>query len=310
MLHNNEKFMFEPPDAGSAAAGRRTSTGGAMLGAVLDTLADRFRLAFFSVHLAPNMEVVHHLRATGRLLRVALRAGEGILSEEKIESTCNEIKWLHGQLGVVRELDVLTDDVLAPLRAAYPQDRALAALAERVRRERLAAAKKLQKAVDSTRSARLLAALDDWQKAGFGPMSGRDQGRPARRVANAALDRAHARVRKALGKATGGDLAELHAARKSVKRFGDLMRLFAFLYPRGMPRPLRAAVGNLRDGLGEIQDADTSVRLVRRLLRGRGSALNRAGNLVLGYEARRLADAQRRFPRLNKAFKRAEKFWN
>jgi CHAD domain-containing protein len=309
MLHNNEKFMFEPPDAG-AAAGSKSVTGGEMLAAVLDTLADRFRLAFFSAHLDPNMEVVHHLRTTGRLLRVALRAGEGLLPEEKIEFICNEIKWLHGQLGFVRELDVLADDVLAPLRAAYPQDRALAALTERVRRERLAAARKLQKAVDSTRSARLLAALDDWQKAGFSPMSGRDQGRPGRRVANAALDRAHARVRKALGKATGGDLAELHAARKSVKRFGDLMRLFAFLYPRGMPRPLRAAVGNLRDGLGEVQDADTSVRLVRRLLRGRGSALNRAGNLVLGYEARRLADAQRRFPRLNKAFKRAEKFWN
>jgi CHAD domain-containing protein len=309
MLHNNDKFMFGPPDAG-AGGGGRTSTGGAMLGAVLDTLADRFRLAFFSAHLDPNMEVVHHLRATGRLLRVALRAGEGVLSEEKIESVCSEIKWLHGQLGFVRELDVLTEDVLTPLRAAYPQDRALAALTERVRRERVAAAKKLQKAVDSPRSARLLAALDAWQKAGFGPMSGRNEDRPARRVANAALDRAHGRVRKALDKAAKGDVAELHAARKSSKRLGDLMRLFAFLYPRGMPRPLRTAVGSLRDGLGEVQDSATSVRVVRKLLRGRGSQISRAGNLVLGYEARRLADAQRRFPRLNKAFKRAEKFWN
>ena len=302
--------MFARPEAGSDAGGRKSATGGEMLVAVLDTLADRFRLAFFSVHLSPNAEVVHHLRATGRLLRVALRAGEGVLSEEKIESVCNEIKWLHGQLGVVRELDVLAGDVLAPLRAAYPQDRALAALAERVRRERLAAAKTLQKAVDSPRSARLLAALDDWRKAGFGPMSGRNQDRPARRVASAALDRAHSRTRKALGKAARGDVAELHAARKSSKRLGDLMRLFAFLYPRGMPRPLRRAVGDLRDGLGEIQDADTSVRVVRKLLRGRGSALGRAGYLVLGYEARRLADAQARFPRLHKAFKRAEKFWN
>ncbi len=68
---------------------------------------------------------VHHLRTTTRRLRTALKLFATLIESTNIESLSDDLKWLAGLLGDVRDLDVLADrfrtgshgqtDALAPL---------------------------------------------------------------------------------------------------------------------------------------------------------------------------------------------------
>src|SRR5262249_30672925 len=90
--------------------------------------------------LGVDIEPVHQFRVAVRRLRALLRAARPMLAEEWANRTRAELGWLGGELGALRDLDVLTEHLehaaedltdvdassLAPALALLEADRAAA----------------------------------------------------------------------------------------------------------------------------------------------------------------------------------------
>src|SRR5690349_3400218 len=72
---------------------------------------------------------IHQMRVALRRTRSALGLLREVLPADERRALAAEAKWLAGLLGDVRDLDVFAAETLAPVRAAFPEDAALAALA-------------------------------------------------------------------------------------------------------------------------------------------------------------------------------------
>ena len=107
-------------------------------------------------------EELHDLRVAVRRLRALLRAADSLLVPEWSQQLRDELKWLGGELGPARDLDVLLEYLRAEAAALDGDGDAIAfaEVLQRLEAERASARERLLAALDSERYLRLLAALD------------------------------------------------------------------------------------------------------------------------------------------------------
>ena len=84
----------------------------------------------------------------------------------------------------------------------------------------------------------------------------------------------------------------------ALKKLRYATEFFEALYPKSTPKPYLAALKDLQDGLGHLNDVAVAQRLIDSLVgRGdrsaNGDGLQRAAGLVLGWHARGVADRRR-----------------
>jgi CHAD domain-containing protein len=100
-----------------------------------------------------DVEAIHRLRVATRRLRAALRMLCEVAPEDEAESAADELGWLCGAIGAVRDLDVLAQllqDRATRLEADFI--RALAPLSDTIRRQRAIEQERLVAALDWERS--------------------------------------------------------------------------------------------------------------------------------------------------------------
>jgi CHAD domain-containing protein len=114
------------------------------------------------VRLGDDPEDVHQARVATRRLRSDLRTFRSLLEVEWMVGLRDELAWIAGELGAVRDADVL-DERLRRLVAGLPEQdaRGAAALLRRLAAERAAARTRLLGGLDSERYVKLLNALTD-----------------------------------------------------------------------------------------------------------------------------------------------------
>ncbi|HVB82504.1 MAG TPA: CHAD domain-containing protein [Candidatus Binataceae bacterium] len=99
-----------------------------------------------------EVEAIHRLRVATRRLRAALRMLREVVPSDEAESAADELGWLCGAIGAVRDLDVLAqmlEDRATRLEAEFI--RALAPLSGTIRRQRAIEQERLVAALDSER---------------------------------------------------------------------------------------------------------------------------------------------------------------
>ncbi len=113
------------------------------------------------VRLGDDPEDVHQARVAPRRLRSDLRTFRSLLDVEWVVGLRDELAWIAGELGAVRDADVL-DERLRRLVAGLPEQdaRGAAALLRRLAAERAAARTRLLGGLDSERYVKLLNALE------------------------------------------------------------------------------------------------------------------------------------------------------
>jgi CHAD domain-containing protein len=221
-----------------------------------------------------DAEELHQFRVATRRLRAFLRAGRPLLERSWADALRDEIGWLGGALGPVRDLDVLLEYLRAETAQLESADaeaagELLAAFGE----ERVVARAELEAALTGDR---YLALLDRLEAAGDAPLTG--DGADLDEV----WSREHRRLRSAV-KALGDepDDAGLHAARIKVKRAryaGELTGRDGYV----------KAAKRLQDILGEHQDAVVAEERLRALaVSATAPAALAAGQLVERQRARR-----------------------
>ncbi|MFE9203736.1 CHAD domain-containing protein [Micromonospora sp. NPDC007230] len=253
-------------------------------------------------------DAVHDMRVAVRRLRSTLRTFRGLWDRRESELVRGELRWLGGQLGPVRDTQVMAAR-LADAVHAEPDELVLgpvaARLAERFAADLATALDELRAALDSDRYAELLRRLDALLEA---PPARAVDARWVDRRIRRAVRRADERLDRALAaghRAGGTDDIALHEARKAAKaaRYAVEVREPAAGKPAAR---LVARLKDLQDLLGAHQDSTVTREVLRRqALRAYAAGENSFTYGVL--HARQAAAADRELPGLLRARDRARR---
>jgi CHAD domain-containing protein len=234
-------------------------------------------------------EFVHAMRVATRRLRAVLRMFESALHGEAAGRAAEELKWLAGVLGAVRDLDVYMAGVpiyLERLEAPAPD---YGFYLEALARRRSSARREMLRALSSERYGALKALIE--------ALITEPPVVEKRPLLSLARKRVKSVARKAFEAADAARTdEELHRARISMKRLRYAAEFLTDLAPKPLARLARCAA-SFQDVLGRHQDATVACRRVREAVRAERNDRLRA--FLLGYllACARLAaiDARRDF---------------
>lgn len=212
----------------------------------------------------PDAEVVHATRVALRRLRSALRTFGplAVLDPEQARAADEELQWLAGLLGVVRDRQVQRARFAAAL-AELPREDVLDPVGARLDGallgEQAAGAADLERALAGERAAALTALLERWRTdPPFGDLDPGDVRKRARKAARKAARRLEAVCPE------GAD-NDLHRARKAAKRARYAAEV---LRPLGHGKKQRRRFKDAQSVLGGHQDAVVAQQTLRRLVGG------------------------------------------
>jgi CHAD domain-containing protein len=254
-----------------------------------------------------------------RRLRSALSLFPRVLPPEQSQPLREELRWLGGELGAARDLDVFLDEILSPIRLQFPDDPALKRLRDAAHELRDAAYTRVRAALASKRYTGLLFALGAfaagrrWREQTLTPDSARLFA-PARALATELLARRYRKARR-LGRGLAQRTrAEKHALRIQLKKLRYAAEFFRGLYPGGRAAKTIRRLTGLQDILGHLNDQAMAEQMLEQILEHLGPeatlAHERATGFVAGWCARSAQDCDLRLVKQWKRFTRAEPFWS
>src|SRR5215468_919897 len=207
-------------------------------------------------------EGVHQMRVGLRRLRAAMSLFSALLRDPQTVTIKTELKWLAGELGPARELEVLVQRV-APMKRQRRRWRGMPSLSHEIAERRDAALKRAQDAVKSSRFRSLTLDLSAWLETGLwnNPQDDlvRDRGDLSIAVCAAEqLTRRWRKVRKKGKVLSKLDAHSRHKLRIQTKKLRYAVEFFGSLFSNkgAVKRRKRflAALERLQDGLGDLND--------------------------------------------------------
>ena len=261
-------------DAGAPAPGGRSSgrlprdgTTAECLARLLEERLETFLAQEAGLRADLDPEFNHDLRVAMRRTRSLLGELGKALPRAAVEHLRDELRWLGGLTGPLRDLDVLA----AELRATPdlpPED--LRALLEALGRRRDGALAALREGLDTPRYAALVRA---WRELCEGPPPEDGPGaRPFRaRLARRLRKRSDALLARIHPDLAAGPVADLHAVRIQAKKLRYLLEC-----AKGLVAPKReagalATLKRLQERLGALNDASVQGEALARLGRELGA---------------------------------------
>ena len=232
-----------------------------------------FRLNERCILAKRDAAALHQARVAMRRLRSACSLFRTAIADERYKELREELRWFTGQLGDARNLDVLEE------RFADSRGKTGKALRARLRHERQEAYGRVLEALGSTRLRLLMLDLVGWIETGDW-RSAPAAGQPLPGFAARALDNRWSKVRNG-----GRGLAELapeplHRLRIEVKKLRYAIEFFASLGAgkgaRRRQKEALAALAQMQEELGRLNDQDTARAVLPRLLSGDQDALRYA----------------------------------
>ena len=263
-------------------------------------------------------EGVHQVRVALRRLRSVLILFRPMLPQETAERLGAELKWLAGEMGPARDLDVFLGDLLRPVQRALPEDAGLALLEARARDERGTAYERVRAAFATGRYTALLLEIGrlaesrTWQES-LEEETRQRLAQPALSLAGELMQQRYRGARK-----RGRGFAKLstpdrHRLRIGVKKLRYAADCFRSLYDSEIVLPYMKRLSRLQDALGHLSDVETAERLLETLARdgttAEAAALGRASGLVIGWHGRGARALEPKLRKNWKAFKAATPFW-
>ena len=219
-------------------------------------------------------EGVHQARVGLRRLRAAISLFGGMLLDPQSGTIKRELKWITGELGPARELDVFIKGVVTPATAGKSQQPGVATLTRDLRRRRREAFGRARSAIESDRFRMLVLDIAAWIEAGDWTRNADELARAIRDqpIATAAAAEMERRRKKIVKRGT--KLAELdpvrrHRMRIQAKKLRYASEFFGVTFPGKKAARRRkefiAALERLQDTLGDLNDISVHEGLTERL---------------------------------------------
>ena len=238
-------------------------------------------------------EFVHQMRVALRRLRSALRVFMPVLPAEFVAVAAPQIRTLAATLGRSRDRDVLAQDVLAPVRSAYPDDARIIALCAAVEKDRRSARDEARAALATPVHCQFLLAF----AAALEALAWRAGDEPIAAFAARRTEKLHKKLHALARQAQNLDIESLHALRVGAKRVRYAIEFFAPLYRAKGVKAAHEPLAALQDTLGMLTDLASAGTL---LMRGAGNdaALRAAVALVGEWHRPRHEALHTELPRL------------
>jgi CHAD domain-containing protein len=261
------RLLDIPADEGVATPAGSDSTAGEAVVAHLTEQAAAL-VALDPLVRVDSPDAVHKMRVAVRRLRSALATYRKLLDRSVTDPLRDELRWLGGVLGPVRDAEV-TREELREAAAAQPRALVVGPVARRIDRTLGAEHREAhRRALAELRSERYLRLLDTLDAvAGGSALAGKRVDRPARKqlpkAVRRAFDRMSGYVEQAADAATPEDTdVLLHEVRKAAKRVR---------YAAESARPVIGSdAGDLAEAMEDLQDvlgAHNDSVVIRPLLR-------------------------------------------
>lgn len=235
-------------------------------------------------------EFIHQMRVALRRLRSALRVFAPALPTAA-GTLATHLRALAGELGELRDRDVLQTELLAPVIASKP-DVALLDIERALLSARTASRDRVLAALQDGRQARLMIALLSLLQQ---PDS--EEAPSLRKLAHRRLAGAHRRMIRAVRSARSGDIEALHALRIDVKRLRYALEFFLPLLDAECARQALDTLSEAQESLGFINDlSQAGPRLLAAA--GEDAALLSAVSRIAAHHMPRYRAAVEAAPRL------------
>jgi len=240
--------------------------------------------------LGTDPESLHDMRVAVRRSRALLHAGRKLIQSD-VRGLEEELKWLGGELGAVRDLDVLLERLRSSAAELGPPDAAAAKrLLRKLDQQRTRARRALLRSLDGPRYVTLLDRFDSELDALRPSMDGGDLDALAQKQ----LKKLHESA-AALDDEPADE--ELHALRKRGKRV-------RYAFELGGDDKVVARAKRLQDVLGDHQDSVVAESALRTLAAEAGAAEAVAAGQLLCAERERRSEARASW---RKALRRLER---
>jgi CHAD domain-containing protein len=257
--------------------------------AILAECVAQIRANVTAVRAGAGSEGPHQLRIGLRRLRATLGLFRDALASPETQRLGAEARWLGAEVGRLRDLDVIVEDVLLPEAAAHPDEAGFKRLADALRAKGAATRAGLVKLLAGDRAQGLLIDLFGFVDA-RGWRDGADTDRAARLAAgvakagSAAQDKRWRKVRKMTRHIERMDIPARHELRKELKKVRYGAEFLGPLFPKKRVTAFVKRLKALQDVFGTLNDAATA----RAILAGPGApaaadpAAARAAGWVIG----------------------------
>jgi CHAD domain-containing protein len=218
-------------------------------------------LASNDVGLRTGAPIVHRTRVAARRIRSTLRVFGDVVASAPAEELNDELAWYAEVLGEVRDREVLHDRLttrIAELPTEQVRGPVEAEITKTLATERDNATQRLNDAMRTSRYQHLMQLLRSWKTAPPLTDAAEGKGKTAAKYVKAAKQKADKRLRNA-----GGDVEELHRARKAAKRLRYAAELVepADSRMKGIARDAK----DLQTLLGEHQDAVVAANFLSKV---------------------------------------------
>lgn len=229
--------------------------------AVLRSCAAQVSANLAAIRAGDDAEGPHQLRVGLRRLRTALKLFAPVIAADTADRLGEEARWLAGEVAQLRDVDVLIDELVAPLGTDT------APLHDPLERRRRQARQHLAASLADRRTGAFLIDLVAFAE-GRGWLSDTDVGQSARLAAavtpfaEAAIGRLRRRAAKLGRDPQALSPTELHDLRKRIKRLRYAYDFFEDLLARSLRRKLLPRVKAAQDVLGVLND----IHMARQML--------------------------------------------
>lgn len=285
------------------------------------TLSEALQALIWSclLHLQGNLrgamgsddaEYLHQMRVALRRLRVVLRLAGKFRADETLNALSSDIAMLCVALGRIREWDVFIAETLQPMCARMAGHAGLQALLAVGERQRAACYAELRGEKQARELQRLILRFALWMNGAY--WQPQDAAAPPLHgFASRRLRKLNKRFAEAGQQLDTLDNARLHALRILAKKLRYSAEFFAAMYDREKTRSFLAALSEVQEVLGQINDVAVAHRLLDELAAlPELSVHQEAVALAKGWIAHGLS---RQLAKLRKAIRRfagQTEFWN
>ncbi len=302
------------PCKAEPAALTADQTGLEAFGACVRSASDQIVHNWRVVVDSDDPEGPHQLRVGLRRLRTALRMFRPLATSEELRALNAKLRNLARLIGEIRDLDVLTHEIVKPLSDRVGADRGLRSLLATLDSESLRWRNEIR-AVLAGRDRSLDLLEISLLSECLGGQLGRDCRRKLRRPIDKLATRMIARSWRALAergrRLEALDISERHEMRKDLKK---LRYTVDFLAPLFAPREVRAFLqeaARMQDVFGYLNDVQLAQRLpeIQAVVETGDVAVQRAVGVAIGWHQTRAEhawhDARSGWERLQ----RCHRFW-
>jgi len=266
---------------------------------------------------ARRPEALHQMRVGLRRLRGAIKLFGPMLANEGLAPVKAELKWITGELGPARDLDVFLNDSYRPMLEPHRDWPELAGLGHTLREARTKAYDRAQAAVTSSRFGVLAHDVAAWVEMGdwtaaTGPKQTALRARPIGRLAPELLEKAHKTVVHGGRKLKSLDGEARHKLRIHAKSLRYATGFFGSLYAKDAAKPLGrfgAASHKLTSALGDATDIAAAAKLSAEIAAAAPPRIAYTAGLVAAQRLAAEKQTAKASAKAFKAFREAAPFW-